>query len=216
MKMVRKRKVWTEDKCKRLAEIYSSYTNQELAAMFGSTRKSVAAVAGKLGLRKSREFMDRHTGPSRFAKGHTPSNKGRRQSEWMSAEMIERTRATRFRPGSVPHNTLPVGSERTTTDGYVVVKVCGQGRQRDKWRYKHILVWERANGKLPDGHIVAFRDGDRRNFDLSNLELRTRAEHVALTAHVMPLEIRQAIQLRSAISRQLNKILKDNDNDRGT
>ena len=34
-------------------------------------------------------------------------------------------------------------------------------------QYRH--VWEQANGEVPEGYVVAFRDGNRQNCDLSNL-----------------------------------------------
>jgi hypothetical protein len=41
---------------------------------------------------------------------------------------------------------------------------------------KHRYVWEQANGPIPDGHNIAFRDGNRQNCDLSNLYLISREE----------------------------------------
>lgn len=35
----------------------------------------------------------------------------------------------------------------------------------------HHLIWEELNGPIPAGFQVAFRDGNKRNFDLANLEL---------------------------------------------
>jgi hypothetical protein len=46
-----------------------------------------------------------------------------------------------------------------------------------KMFYRHRLVWELANGPIPIGHIVHHKDGNRRNNDLSNLELMSRKAH---------------------------------------
>jgi|PlaIllAssembly_1097288.scaffolds.fasta_scaffold00028_11 hypothetical protein len=43
--------------------------------------------------------------------------------------------------------------------------------------YKHRLVWELENGPIPIGHVVHHKDGNRRNNDLSNLELLSRKAH---------------------------------------
>lgn len=48
-------------------------------------------------------------------------------------------------------------------------------RWRD--RYKHRVIWEECNGPIPKGMVVHHIDGDRRNNDISNLKLVTRAEH---------------------------------------
>lgn len=37
------------------------------------------------------------------------------------------------------------------------------------WKRKHYLVWEEANGKVPEGYCIVFLDGDKKNCELSNL-----------------------------------------------
>lgn len=46
----------------------------------------------------------------------------------------------------------------------------------------HRIVWSDANGPIPDGHQVMFRDGDKRNCDLMNLECLPAAEVSRKTA----------------------------------
>lgn len=71
------------------------------------------------------------------------------------------------------HNRRPVGHERDTGKGYVLVKVAERPTvpgSKDNWRMKHVLAWERANGRpLPEGHEVVFADRDHSNFDPGNL-----------------------------------------------
>jgi hypothetical protein len=68
---------------------------------------------------------------------------------------------------------VPVGSERESKDGYIVIKVREYPDvplSKDNWQLKHTWVWEQANGrKVPDKHCVYFADGDNRNFEPSNL-----------------------------------------------
>ena len=69
--------------------------------------------------------------------------------------------------------TLPIGGERISK-GYVMVKVREKPSRpggRDNWKYKHVLVWEEANGPLPDGHVLLFADRDTTNCSLDNLLL---------------------------------------------
>jgi hypothetical protein len=72
-------------------------------------------------------------------------------------------------------NYRPIGTERdipySTGDVYVEVKT---GHRT--WKRKHVVIWEQANGKMPKGHVVIFADGNKRNFDLDNLILVSRAE----------------------------------------
>jgi len=66
---------------------------------------------------------------------------------------------------------LPIGSERID-QGYVVVKVSDKKYKGMKnWKRKHTAIWEDANGKVPQGYVVIFADGDNRNFALDNMLL---------------------------------------------
>lgn len=66
----------------------------------------------------------------------------------------------------------PVGSERDTGRGYVLVKVAEHPRvpqSKDNWRMKHVLAYERAHGPVPEGCVVVFADRDHSNFSPGNL-----------------------------------------------
>jgi hypothetical protein len=73
-------------------------------------------------------------------------------------------------------------------------------------------VWEEANGPIPAGGIVIFRDGNHENFDLSNLELITR-ERLMLqnTLHNYPEPVRQQIHILAGFKRKLNRYAKEQD-----
>lgn len=79
----------------------------------------------------------------------------------------------------------PIGTE--SVHGHLVrVKVAMRPKKpkgQDHWVYKHILEWERANGRpLPDDRMVLFADGDRSNFDPANLvDVDRRAGHLLLS-----------------------------------
>jgi hypothetical protein len=112
---------------------------------------------------------------SRFRPGNVPTNKGKKgycppgsEKGW-------------FKPGQKPHNTMPLGSERVTVYGYVEVKYSEKsGPMKNRWKGKQVLMWEKANGPVPKGHVVVFADGNRRNFKLSNLVLVSRKELAVL------------------------------------
>ena len=40
------------------------------------------------------------------------------------------------------------------------------------------VVWEAFNGEIPDGHYIGYKDEDKENCSLDNLELRKKAEQV--------------------------------------
>lgn len=70
-------------------------------------------------------------------------------------------------------NDRPIGYERDSGKGYILVKVREKPDvplSKDNWRMKHHLVWEEANGKpVPDDCEIVFADRDSSNLDPSNL-----------------------------------------------
>lgn len=86
------------------------------------------------------------------------------------------SRRTEFKPGSIPANYRPVGSERVDVDGYVWVKT----QDPKTWRMKHVMVWEAKNGPVPKGYVVIFADGNRLNIDIDNLLLVSRGQLAVL------------------------------------
>jgi hypothetical protein len=71
---------------------------------------------------------------------------------------------------------MPIGTECVKGDGYIWVKIADPG----KWRQKHLLLWEKANGPVLKGHKVIFGDGDRQNIDINNLILVTAKQLAVL------------------------------------
>ena len=118
---------------------------------------------------KNHKFNSGLTG--QFEKGTIPPNKGRKG---YCAPGCEKTH---FQKGHQPANKLPIGTIKTKTDGYVWKKI-GEGSR--EWRQLHILVWEEANGPVPKGCNIIFRDGDRQNCELSNLAIVTKGENAVL------------------------------------
>ena len=104
------------------------------------------------------------TGDGRFRPGNPAWNRG--------LKGVNGDSPVRFQPGNRPHNRQPVGTERNA-GGWIEIKVA----EPNRWRSKAMLLWEQRHGRqVPDGHVVLFADGDRRNFDPANLLLVSRAE----------------------------------------
>lgn len=161
-----------------MEEIIPGRTESEIRAAF-LERFGIELTEGQIGNFKTNHGIRSGTHGGRFEKGHESWNKGRPQSEWMSAESIERSKATRFKRGELPHNTREVGEERVTKDGYVQVHVRQHRKDKlnDQWVLKQRLVWERHHGRpVPPGCKVVFCDGDQTNFDPDNLLLVTDEE----------------------------------------
>jgi hypothetical protein len=109
---------------------------------------------------------------SQFQKGQTSYNKGKKGLYTPGSEKGW------FKLGNIPNNHRPVGSERIDSkDGYTLIKTA----EPNIWELKHKVIYEKAYGKLPEGYVVTFLDGDKTNIELNNLEAITMAESAALT-----------------------------------
>lgn len=142
----------------------------------GCSHKDLAELFNKhfgleLGVNQIAAFLKNHklsTGLSgRFQSGHTPFNKGKNIGGW---------EPTQFKKGSKPWNHQPVGSERVNGEGYADIKIADP----NKWKAKHILIWEATNGLVPKGHVVIFGDRNKLNFEPGNLILVSRKQLLSL------------------------------------
>jgi hypothetical protein len=108
-----------------------------------------------------------------------------------------------------------IGSTRLV-DGYRYRKISAvPGPWTVNWKLDHVLLWERANGPLPPGHALVFRNHDRTDVRLDNLECLTRRALMARnTVHNLPKPLAQAIQLLGALNRQLRRRTRDGEHDR--
>lgn len=115
---------------------------------------------------------------SAFPKGHTPFNKGKPWDEWLSEEKQERITSLtsvnleKYRQ-KLLENTEGYHKDK---DGYLQRNIRGTNRKI----YKQREVWEAANGKVPDGYMIVFRNGNREDCRLENLKLVKRAQTIQI------------------------------------
>lgn len=106
-----------------------------------------------------------------FDKDHIPQNKGKK------GQCAPGCEKGWFRKGNTPENHKPVGSERIDTkDGYTLIK----NAEPNVWELKHKVIYEEVHGKVPDGCVVTFLDGDITNLKIDNLEAITMGESLLL------------------------------------
>jgi hypothetical protein len=172
-------KKWSEVEKEILKNLYAETPNSELKKMFQCSDKSLYSAAHLLGLKKSKEYISKISGEvlkivginSRFKKGQISHNRGRKQADYMSLEKIEKCAQTQFKKGIKPHNTVSVGYERITKDDYIEIKIGDFEQSEQNFKLKHRIVWEGFHGEVPPGYQVRFKDCNKRNFDIDNLEL---------------------------------------------
>lgn len=89
-------------------------------------------------------------------------------SQWRARNGVGRKRNA-----NRSYNAVPIGTERDTGKGYVLVKVAERATvpmSKDNWRPRHHLAWEAAHGEpVPRGCEIVHADRDCRNDDPSNL-----------------------------------------------
>jgi hypothetical protein len=166
---------YTPEHIKYIADNITGRSFKELTVMFNNQFAMALGVSAMIslsdrhGLHNGRDCrFNQGWEPTQFKKGHVPANKGKKG--------VGGWEPTQFKKGHMPHNYVPVGSERVNGDDYVDIKIADP----NKWKGKHILVWEEHNGPLPKGYVVIFGDGNRRNFDPNNLILVSRQQLLIL------------------------------------
>lgn len=182
------RQYWTNEEVKILKEFYPIKTVKAIAKRINKTERSIYNKAWELGLKKDEDFKRKtarqmalkNGSNSRFKKGLIPFNKGKKIEEYLPPEKIEKLKKTSFKKGNLPHNTKYDGYERVNKYGYTEVRV-SQG----KFVLKHRLIWEEHFGSIPKGNIVIFKDGDKTNLDISNLEMISKEEN-AIRNRILP------------------------------
>lgn len=66
---------------------------------------------------------------------------------------------------------MPIGTLIFRKGEWYYEKVAEGPNSNENWKSKHIMVWEAANGPVPDGHMITFLNGDRTDYALENLAL---------------------------------------------
>lgn len=199
-------KNWTSAEDNYLQSNYGAKTAKQIGDDLGRSRSAVKNRCTSLGLKQDPETRARQCNIGKFTKGKESWNKGLKQSEYMSAAAIEKTKATRFQKGITPHNTKNNGDivirHKNTDRPYYFIRI-----SVNNWQLLHIHLWQTANGKVPENGIVRFKDGNSMNCVLENLELIDTTEHMKRnTIHRYPDEIKELIRLQSKLNHKISKI----------
>lgn len=200
---------WKPEMDELLQEFVPGHTEREIIDEF-ERKFDIRLRVPQLKNRMTTLGLKQGVNSGHFKKGQSPFNKGMKQTDFMSAESIERTKATRFHNGNIPHNAKghEIGRERISADGYTEVKVklhYNSGNFVGTYRGKHVLIWERTHGRhIPDKTAVLFADGNKRNFDPDNLVAVPRKLLVVINHCNIPYFDRPSLE--AAIKIAENKI----------
>lgn len=209
------RTTFSKQETKFIKENYLTMPIKTIANHLGRSGCGVLGRMKQLGLVIPKDIIEQRKIDSRYSSGSVPMNKGKKQSEYMSAEAIERTKLTRFKKGNLPHNVNKEGDgaislrKETTSDrSYKYIRL-----SLGEWVLYHKYLWETKNGSVPESHCLWFKDGDSLNCDLSNLELITRAENINRNWHSRyPQELKNSIKkankLKKTIKQKQNEQIK--------
>lgn len=217
------RRAWTDAEVRTLRARYPDERAADVAKALGRPVGQIYQAAARYGLSKSEAFRASDLSArirrgkqspamqaTRFQRGHATWNAGRKG--WQAGG---RSVETQFRKGQMcgeaARNSVPIGTERISKDGYLERKITDDHPvPARRWTGVHRIVWESAYGSIPPGHVVVFRPG-RRTTDATAitadaLELVSRAELMRRNSYLTryPREVADLIRLRGALNRKIN------------
>ena len=221
--MKAKRTWWTAEQIALLVRLYPDELTADLAKRVGRSQLSCYNKAHSLGLVKTEAFRasdksariqrgKQHPNmiASRFQRGLVPWNKGKPHPSH------ENSRKHQFKPGQKPSGWVPVGSYRVNSYGILDRKITDLGRGPRDWEPVHRLVWIDANGPIPHGHVIAFKPGRKtavlEQITADAVECISRGE-LAWRNHACNRspELFKLVQLKGAITRQVNRINREQE-----
>ncbi|OGU58274.1 MAG: hypothetical protein A2V66_03545 [Ignavibacteria bacterium RBG_13_36_8] len=175
-----KRQCWSKKDIEKLIKLYPNTLTSKIAKRFGISISHTYQKAYSLGLHKSQEFIKAlgkkysrhpHAVAQRFKKGCISWNKGKKGTHFSPA--------TEFKKGHKPANTLVDDAITIRTDH----KDCNKRKYKwirlseGKWIPLHQYLWKNKYGKVPKGHVIAFKNGNSFDCRLGNLMLITMAQN---------------------------------------
>lgn len=193
---------WNKKELQILKQLYPNNTTKDISLKLNRSEGSIYSQAFILGLKKDVNYVNpgkivkgqRISKTTEFKKGHTAWNN--------NTIGLTHANKTSFKKGNKPFNYKPIGSTRINKEGYKEIKVSDP----NKWKLYHRFIWEENNGPISDGCIVVFKDKDKNNFNIENLELISYVDNMYRNSiHRLPEEIKTTIRCITI----LKKVIKN-------
>lgn len=209
--------IWTGDMINQLMDLYPSSTTESVANKMNLSVCSVYSKAFSLGLHKSNEYLnspdagrlqkgDLRGLKSRFTNGHTPANKGKK----MADDVYEKVSRTMFKKGSIPATTKYFGKP------YLHTRMRDNGQVERTWYIQvnqQRLTYLTYLCKQHSIDMTGKKPRLKNEYDFSkvptmnDINIISNAENLELnTVQRFPEELRNLIQIKGALNRQLNKL----------
>lgn len=189
-----------------LKQHYSSISPYKSAIVLGVSKQALFNKAFNLKLKAP---VDGKFKPgvkhekTQFKVGHVPFNKGRKITEWMNPNTIDKFKAHTFCKGNQPVNTKSDGVITIRHDKrnvpYKFIRI-----SKSNWVHYHRFVWEQIHGAIPNDMLVVFKNGDTLNCEIENLQLMSKADNVRRNSiHNYPEEFKEVFKLMGKLKRKI-------------
>ena len=199
--------------------LYPNHEAQLFARLFNRSLSSIYGMANSHGIRKDPKFASEitrrkweagvHTNSRKnhFKKGQEPWNKGMKGLNLGGTE-------TQFKKGDLPYNTKYDGcistrggiknrNGRWVNETYLYIRI-----SKAKWVPLHRHVWQQHKGPIPKGYVVAFKDRNYKNCNITNLELISMKENMERnTIHNYPDDLKRVIRAKAKLNKTINKVM---------
>lgn len=204
----------TSEEVQEILKEYPFVKAADLAKKYNVNIYKIYSTAKRYEVKKSPDFLktaasgriqpgQRLSINTEFKKGHIPSTKGKPQGYFFESETAYQKwrRVNLWQKGNKPHNTGKDGEVRWRGGiGYYFIRL-----NENDWVLYHRWLWQQENGEIPEGYVIAFKDGNRKNCKLENLECITEAEVMRRnTFHNYPEDLKEIVYVKGAITRVIN------------
>lgn len=205
--------IWKPFTKKELDFIRANYLDlpyKTIGRMLGVGGNRIKKTIERLGLEVPKDLIEQRRKDSCFKKGQPAFNKGKKLEDYMDEKAIKKVKRTQFKRGHSPHNTkydgcISIRKDTGTGIYYKYIRLA-----KGKWELLHRVVWEKETGeKLKSEDIIAFKDGNQKNCEFSNLKKINREENMIRNSWI---EIPEELVPTMVLNARLNKILESKTN----
>lgn len=177
---------YTSEEDAEIIRCYPTENTRELAKRLGRSFKSVSRRAFILKVKKTEEYH-------RW-----------RILNWSDGSRFGQGRLYHPKPGfKAPRKQI--GSIRRVSRGYLQVKTSTEYGGPKDWEYLHHIIWEKHKGKIPEGYLIGFIDGNPDNLDISNLGIISKDEQIKRLRSVYP-ELKEISSLMGVLTKEIRRL----------